>query len=105
MIYYLFFVLAVCYFLGVARPYLNIYRAGNAHMLLKDGAVAFGLDLVILVTSLANIVMGVREYLGMNHEHLSSMAIWALFAAVAVHRLTEEIESMEARMNAKEDRA
>lgn len=104
MIYYIFFMLAICYFLGVARTYLNIYRAGNAHMLLKDGAVPFGLDLVILVASLANIVMAVREYLGMNHEHLSSMAVWALFAAVAVHRLTEDIEAIEARMNAKEDR-
>lgn len=100
MIYLLFFLLSVCYFLTVARSYLNIVRAGNARLLLTEAYTAFALDLFILAMSLANVFMGVREYLGLNHEHLSSLAMWAAFAAVAVHRLTEEIESMEARKRA-----
>lgn len=100
MIYVLFFLLSVCYFLTVVRTYLNIVRAGNARLLLTEAYKAVALDVFILVMSLVNVFMGVREYLGLNHEHLSSMAIWTAFAAVAVHRLTEEIESMEARKRA-----
>lgn len=98
MIYYLFGLLSVGYFLTVARPYLNIVRAGNAKMLLKEGRVALALDALILACALANIVMGVREHLGLVQSHLPSLAVWAIFSAVAVHRITEEVQSIEARM-------
>lgn len=101
MIYLLFFLLSVLYTLTVVRSYLSIVRAGNGRLLLTEAYTAVALDLFNLVMSLANVFMGVREYLGLNHEHLSSMVIWTAFAAVAVHRLTEEIESMEARKRAE----
>ncbi len=98
MLYYIFFILAIGYFLTVARPYMTVVRAGNAHKLLKEGAIAFGLDLVILAASVANVGLWVCEHFGYAQGHLLAMATWGVFAAVAVHRLSEETAAKQDRI-------
>jgi hypothetical protein len=102
-IYYLFFIILSAYLVQSAFSYRTVIKGGRFRAMLEERPSKITFDLVIALLYFANIAMGVREYNGMNSEHITSGIVWLLSAAFAVHRLNEDLDAIKVAANATKD--
>lgn len=101
--YYVFFLIHASYLMSIFRPYRNIIKAGNFHKLLSSAPKAVVFDFIIVLAVFANLAVWAMEYFGMHPSLVLAVAIWFISAALAMHRLEEEIASIQARITEGEE--